>query len=134
MSASLLTLVLVALGGAIGGVGRFWISGLVARRFGETFPLGTMTVNVSGAASIGVLAGLLLTRDQFVPTHFPIWAALVIGILGSYTTVSSFSLQTLALLRAGEMPRAAMNVLGSLFLCLSAAAAGFTIVTHWIGS
>jgi CrcB protein len=134
MSASLLTLLLIAWGGAIGGVGRFWISGLVARRFGETFPWGTMTVNASGAACIGVLAALLLTPDQLAPTHFPIWAALAVGILGSYTTVSSFSLQTLALLRAGEVSRAVMNVLGSLFLCLSAAAAGFALATYWIGA
>ena len=131
----LLQLLLVALGGAVGGMARHWVSGAVARRWGETFPWGTLVVNVSGAACIGLLAGLLLARPTPVAGHAPIWTALVVGILGSYTTVSSFSLQTLALLRAGEPLRAALNVLASLVSCLAAAALGYgavlTLVQPW---
>ncbi len=87
----------VAIGSAIGGVARFWCSGVAARLFGETFPWGTIIVNVAGSFMIGFFATLTgpdgrifagsLTR-QFV----------MIGILGGYTTFSSFSLQTLNLL------------------------------------
>lgn len=111
---------LVALGGALGGIGRHAVSGLVARRWGEAFPWGTLAVNVSGAVLIGVLAGLILDPDRAV-RHPSLWLGLVTGMLGSYTTVSSFSLQTLALLRGGETGRALANVALSLGLCLGAA-------------
>jgi CrcB protein len=121
-----LSLILIALGGAVGAVLRFWLSGLVATRIGETFPWGTLAVNVSGAAAIGSLAGWLLAGG-FVTLDSPLWLALVTGILGSYTTVSSFSLQTLALMRSGEWVQAGWNVAASLLLCLGAAAAGFML-------
>jgi CrcB protein len=114
-------LALAALGGAIGSMARFWVSGVIARRFGETFPWGTLAVNVSGAATIGVLAALLIAPDTHAVRNPTVWAALVTGVLGSYTTVSSFSLQTLALARNGEGARAAANVALSLVLCLGAA-------------
>ena len=116
---------LVAIGGGLGGMARFWISGMVARRWGETFPWGTLTVNVSGAGAEGVLAAMVLEPGSHAGTGLPLWAALVGGLLGSYTTVSSFSLQTLALLRNGEPLRAALNVVGSLVLCLAAATLGY---------
>jgi CrcB protein len=125
MSSILIDILLVALGGCLGGMGRFWVSGVIARRYGETFPWGTLVVNVSGAACIGALAGLLLARDTHAAGQVPLWAGLVIGVLGSYTTVSSFSLQTLALVRSGEPLRAALNIVGSVALCLSAATAGY---------
>jgi fluoride exporter len=133
MTSMLINLLLVALGGGIGGIGRFWVSGRVARRYGDTFPWGTLVVNVSGAACIGVLAGLLLARDTHVMGQVPLWAGLISGMLGSYTTVSSFSLQTLALVRSGEFLRAALNVVGSLVLCLSAATAGYAAVIAAFG-
>lgn len=128
MSLWVANIVLVALGGALGGMGRLWVSGQVQRRAGESFPWGILVVNASGAACIGVLGGLLLSRDTHSAGDFQLWAGLVVGVLGSYTTVSSFSLQTLALLRAGDFPRAALNVVASLGLCLSAAAAGYAAV------
>lgn len=132
---------MVALGGGIGGMARFWMSGLIARRFGETFPWGTMVVNVTGAGAIGVLAALLLVPGAGAETpavrHLPAWHGLAIGVLGSYTTVSSFSLQTLALARAGEVGRALANVGLSLGLCLAAAggawAATLRLVAAWAG-
>jgi CrcB protein len=126
MSLSLvLQLLVVAVGGALGGAARFWVSGVVARRIGETFPWGTLVVNVSGAAIIGALAAVLLAAESHAVGNVPVWSGLVVGILGSYTTVSSFSLQTLALVRAGETVRAVGNIVGSVTLCLLAAALGY---------
>jgi CrcB protein len=116
----------VAAGSAFGGVARFFVSGLVARAVGETFPWGTMVVNVTGAFGIGVLAALAQRSGLF--TAAAAWPLAVTGFLGSYTTVSSFSLQTLALVRDGEWLRAAGNVLLSLLLCLAAAALGLVAV------
>ncbi len=125
MTEAALFILLATLGGGLGGVARFWVSGMVARRFGETFPWGTLAVNASGAAAIGVLAALLLGAGGDAEATGTLWAGLVSGVLGSYTTVSSFSLQTLALVRNGEPLSAVLNITGSLVLCLGAAAAGY---------
>ena len=119
---ALLALAFVAIGGGIGSMLRFWVSGVVGRRYGETFPWGTLAVNLTGAAAIGVLAAVLLAPDGGTVLHRPAWEGLVIGVLGAYTTVSSFSLQTLALARNGEAGRAVANILLSIGLCLAAAA------------
>ena len=116
----------VALGSVFGGMARFLISGAVARRVGETFPWGTIIVNVSGALAIGVLGGLASTGQGIFATPNP-WLFAVTGFLGCYTTVSSFSLQTLSLARNGEMRRAAGNALLSVLLCLAAVALGFQL-------
>lgn len=112
----------VAVGSAAGGVARFFVSGVVARGFGETFPWGTMAVNVTGAFGLGLLAGS--AGRHGLPALPEAWPVAATGFLGSYTTVSSFSLQTLALAREGEWLRAAANTLLSLVLCLGAAAFG----------
>lgn len=117
------TLAWVAAGSAVGGVARYFVSGVVARWVGETFPWGTLAVNVSGAFSIGLIAASAAAGSPLAEP--PAWSVAVIGVLGSYTTVSSFSLQTLALAREGAFVRAAANVVLSLVLCLAAAAAGF---------
>ncbi|MEA2868459.1 MAG: fluoride exporter, partial [Bradyrhizobium sp.] len=84
---------LVLLGGFFGGISRFFISGFVGRRIGETFPWGTLIVNVSGAFVIGILAGLARSRGGIFSGE--LFRDLVfVGILGGYTTVSSFCLQT----------------------------------------
>jgi CrcB protein len=110
---------LIALGGALGSVARFALSGLVAHHVGETFPWGTMLVNVGGSFVIGFFAtltepdGRLLVGPegrQFFMT----------GVLGGFTTFSSFSLQTLTLARDGDWLRAGGNAVGSLLLCLLA--------------
>ena len=118
----------------MGGIGRFWVSAVVARRFGERFPWGTLVVNVSGAAAIGVLAGAMLAGGAgFDPASAPAWSGLAIGVFGSYTTVSAFSLQTLTLIQKREPVRAAGNVVASLVLCLSAAGAGWVAAAHQFG-
>ena len=110
---------LVALGGALGGAARHWVSGAVAARMGEAFPWGTLAVNASGAALIGLLAGLAERGG--------LWLFLAIGVLGAYTTVSSFALQTLSLWRAGALESAALNMALSLGLCLLLATAGWAL-------
>jgi CrcB protein len=121
----LLSLLLVTIGGALGAVARFWLSGAIGRRVGETFPWGTLAVNVTGSAAIGMLAGILTSSGTELATS-QLWLALATGVLGSYTTVSSFSLQSMTLMRAGEWRHASWNILASLMLCLAAAAAGIT--------
>jgi fluoride exporter len=121
----------VALGSIIGATARFWLSGLVARRVGETFPWGTIVVNVSGAFVLGILAASAAGHGIFAAAR-P-WQFAAIGILGTYTTVSSFSLQTLALARDGEMTRAAGNMVLSLSLCLLAVTGGFAAGRYVLG-
>jgi CrcB protein len=120
-------LVSVILGSALGGVARYFISGFVARRVGETFPWGTLIINVSGAFLIGIFGAL--AEDNTSPLAIPdAWLFAVTGFLGCYTTVSSFSLQTLSLARNGEGGPAAGYVVASVALCLTAAALGFALV------
>jgi len=110
---------LVALGSGLGGLLRFVISGYAAHQWGETFPWGTLLVNVTGSFLIGFFATLTEpggrvfvsgSGRQFVMT----------GVLGGYTTFSSFSLQTLSLARDGEWLQAGANAVVSLVLCLIA--------------
>jgi CrcB protein len=115
----------VALGSIFGGMTRYFVSGLVARRFGETFPWGTMVVNATGAFAIGILAAA--ASAHFLLHMEAVWQFAVVGFLGSYTTVSSFSLQTHSLAREGEALLANMNVLLSLVLCLAAVTIGFAV-------
>jgi CrcB protein len=113
---------LIVLGSALGGLARYWLTGVVARWRGETFPWGTMAVNVSGAFAIGAFAAAASAYDPLAGPG--VWQFCVVGVLGSYTTVSAFSLQTLALVHEGEEWRAAGHVVLSLGLCLAAAALG----------
>ena len=125
-------LLLVALGGALGGVGRFWLSGFVARRFGESFPWGTLAVNATGATAIGAVAAIALDPASHAVLRLPLWLMLAVGVLGSYTTVSSFALQTLALARAGERWGALANIALSVTLCLPAATLGYSVANSLI--
>lgn len=115
----------VALGAALGGPARFFVSGLIARRFGETFPWGTLVVNASGALLIGLIAAYAQARGLSSQSSFSLF--FITGILGGYTTVSSFSLQSLALAREGESLPALGNVVLSLLLCIAATASGLAI-------
>lgn len=108
---------LVALGGALGSVLRFWLSGFVAMHWGETFPWGTLVVNIAGSFVIGFFATLTGTDGRWFVgsagrTFF------MFGICGGFTTFSSFSLQTLNLANDGEWLRAGGNIAGSVALCL----------------
>ncbi|WP_394888814.1 fluoride efflux transporter CrcB [Mesorhizobium sp. AaZ16] len=113
----------VALGSILGGPARYFVSGFVGRHIGETFPWGTMVVNITGAFAVGLISAGTVGEDFF---PMPVaWQFAVTGFLGSYTTVSSFSLQTLMLVRDGQIMRAGGNVILSLALCLAAVALGY---------
>ena len=116
----------VILGSMLGGMARYFISGFVARRVGETFPWGTLFINVSGAFVIGIFGALALDDASIFAEPDP-WLFAVTGFLGCYTTVSSFSLQSLALARDGQRTRAAGYVGFSVALCLGAVALGFAL-------
>ncbi len=113
------TYLLIALGGALGSVGRFWFSNLIAEHFGERFPWGTILVNVLGSFAIGLFATLTEPGGRWLvaPVKREFF---MIGICGGYTTFSSFSLQTLALARNGEWLYAGANAVLSVALCLAA--------------
>jgi fluoride exporter len=113
----------VALGSALGGLARYACSGWVAQRFGETFPWGTITVNVVGSFLIGLVATLTGPDGRLlVPGHARDFV--MIGVFGGFTTFSSFSLQTLALAREGEWLGAGLNIVVSVVACLVAVWAG----------
>jgi CrcB protein len=125
------TLFLIALGSALGGVARNGLSAWVAQRAGDTFPWGTLAVNVLGSLVVGALAavgdsprwGLSVEARQF----------LMIGLLGGFTTFSAFSLQTLRLIQEGDWARVAGNVLLSVGLGLAAAALGYRLARGLAG-
>jgi CrcB protein len=118
----------IAIGSAIGGVSRFWCSGVAARLFGETFPWGTLIVNVSGSLLIGIIAALT-GPDGRIFISSTARLALMAGFCGGYTTFSSFSLQTLALLQDGEWWLAGANIALSVVACLLAVWAGYAVAT-----
>ncbi len=114
----------VTLGGAIGSAARFWISGLIAAHSGQTFPFGTLVVNVTGSFVIGLLAAMSGPDSRFL-TSPAFREFFMIGICGGYTTFSSFSLQTLLLAQEGEWFRAGAYALASFALCLLAVWLGY---------
>ena len=116
----------IMIGSALGGCARYFISGVIARRLGETFPWGTLTINVTGAFLIGIFGALATHPGSVFATPDP-WLFAVTGFLGCYTTVSSFSLQTLTLARSGEPMHALGNVVFSVGLCLAAVSCGFLL-------
>lgn len=109
----------IMLGGALGTGARFWASGMVAERFGQVFPLGTLLVNISGSFVIGFFAGLTDPQGPYLVGP-RVRQFVMIGICGGYTTFSSFSLQTLELAREGDWFRAGLNSVLSLVCCLIA--------------
>jgi CrcB protein len=121
-----LAIVLVFLGGAIGSMWRFWWSGLVAQRFGETFPFGTLVVNMVGSTIIGIVAGLLMqVADRDIATALQ--QLLAVGICGGLTTFSSFSLQTYNLIVDRRWLSALSNMVFSTGLCLGCVAVGWQV-------
>ncbi|RDE08199.1 CrcB family protein [Pelagibacterium lacus] len=125
--ADFLPVLSVALGGALGAVLRHVVAASVTRWLGHG-TLGTLAVNASGALIIGGAAGLALGPDGALASDALVWLAGVTGVLGSYTTVSSFSLQTLELVHTGRFSWALANIAASLILCLSLASIGFALV------
>lgn len=116
----------IAVGSALGGMGRYWFSGFVARLIGETFPWGTILINISGSFVIGFFA-TLSGPDGRVFVSSTARQFVMIGICGGYTTFSSFSLQTLNLANDGEWLYAGANITLSVVLCLVAVWAGHVL-------
>ena len=114
----------IALGSAIGGVARYGASSLIANAVGQTFPWGTLIVNISGSFVIGFFA-MLTGPDGRVVVSGDMRQFVMIGLCGGYTTFSSFSLQTLNLLRDGQVVGAGWNIAGSVALCLLGVWLGF---------
>lgn len=102
--------ILIGLAGFAGTLLRYGLSGWIARRFGETFPLGTLIVNLVGCFLAGLLFYLMFDRYLINQT---VRIVLIIGLLGGFTTFSSFGLQTFTLLRDGEMGLALLNIAAS---------------------
>jgi CrcB protein len=123
-----MNLLLVFLGGGLGSSLRYWISGLMAQRFGPSFPWGTLTVNVTGSLVIGFVAAITAPDGRWIaPTAARTF--FMIGICGGYTTFSSFSLETLNLARDAEWLYAGLNILASVALCLIAVWLGHVLAT-----
>ena len=120
----MITYLWIALGGALGSMARFGCSGLVAARFGETFPLGTLVINVLGSFVIGFFA-TLTGPDGRVMVSGNVRQFVMVGICGGFTTFSAFSLQTLTLAQDGEFFRAGLNVTASVVVCLLAVWLGY---------
>lgn len=118
---SALTWIAVAVLGGVGAMTRFLLDGEISRHVGRGFPVGTLAINVSGAFALGLLAGLTLTGNALVLAGS--------ALLGSYTTFSTWMLETDRLGEEGELERAALNVVGSLAAGVLAVAVG-----RWLGT
>jgi fluoride exporter len=112
----LLQIVSIAAGGAIGALLRFWMSNGVYALLGRAFPYGTLAVNALGSIIMGLLYVLMLERMEISAE----WrAALMIGLLGAFTTFSTFSIETMNLVEAGEISKAGLNMFLSVALCVT---------------
>ena len=119
----MLSYILIAIGGALGSVARFWFSGLVGRHYGETFPWGTLFVNVSGSFVIGLF--FTLTEPEGSWLVRPSWRGFVMfGICGGYTTFSTFGYETMRLVQLGRPAGALAYVLASNLLGFGAVLLG----------
>jgi CrcB protein len=119
-----LKILLVGLAGLAGTLCRYWLSGAVARRYGEAFPAGTLAVNLTGCFAAGLLFQLTQGREAFSDTAR---AAVFVGLLGGFTTFSSYGLQTFELLREGRAGAAALNVAASNLLGVLMVFAGYSL-------
>ncbi len=113
-----LSYLVVMVGGALGSAARMWLSTILAVRYGETFPVGTLAVNALGCFVIGLFAALT-GPEGMVLTSPLVRQFVMIGVLGGFTTFSSFGLQTITLMTDGEWFYAALYVVLSLVVCLA---------------
>ena len=103
-------LLFVAAAGLLGTLRRYWLSDLIARRFGETFPTATLLVNITGCFLAGFL--LFCLQERWL-VNTTLQATIFVGFLGAFTTFSAIGLQTFALLRNGELALAALYLVAS---------------------
>ena len=123
-------LLYIALGGAVGAVSRYLVSGWVMHSTGRVFPVGTLCVNVIGCLLIGIL-GAAFAGPQLIREEYRL--ALMVGLLGSFTTFSTFGAESMALVSAGQLRLAVLNVVLSNGLGLSAAWFGYRAGERWFG-
>jgi CrcB protein len=116
--------ILIGLAGLVGTLLRYWLSGHVARQHGETFPWGTMAVNLIGCLVAGVV--FYLTEERFV-VNSTVRTVILIGLLGGFTTFSAYGLQTFILLRDGEYGLATLNIVTSNVLGLLMVWVGYAL-------
>ncbi len=126
---SLTTCLLITLGGAIGTLARYLIS-VAALPISQSLPWGTIGINILGSFIIGLFGTLTLANGRF-PVSEEARLFVMVGLCGGFTTFSSFSLQTLDLLRNGAIVRAFVNIIVSVVLCVCAVAVGHLIAAHF---
>lgn len=125
MGTAMITIWWVGIGGFLGANARYWLGRAIVERTGSAFPWGTLAINLSGAFLIGVIAQLLLIRQE----DSPAWRwFLVVGVLGGYTTFSSYALEIVALLQSDRALRAAAYLIASNVLGVALCLLGVTLV------
>jgi CrcB protein len=120
----------VAVGSALGGVARYGLGMAVARAWGESFPTGTLLINIIGSFVIACFGALTVAGGP-LPASPELRAFVMIGLCGGFTTFSSFSLQTLVLLQSGDTLRAGLYIVASVALCLAGAFLGWWLATRF---
>lgn len=129
---SLTTCLVVMAGGAVGTLARYVIS-LLALPISRGLPWGTILINASGSFLIGLVGTLTLAHGRY-PAPENLRLFIMVGFCGGYTTFSSFSLQTLDLLRNGALVRAGLNIGMSVVLCIAAVGFGHLVAAHFNGN
>lgn len=128
---SFTTCLIVMIGGAFGTLARYVVS-VLALPISRELPWGTILINVTGSFVIGFFGTMTLPHGRY-PVSENVRLFVMIGLCGGYTTFSSFSLQTLDLLRGGAFVRAAVNIVASVALCVAAVGAGHLVAAHFNG-
>ena len=119
---------LIALGGALGSIARYWVGTTVATRAGLKFPYGTLVVNLTACIAIGFTLSFLAERTDINPA----WRFLIpIGFIGAYSTFSTYEWETLSLMRGGAFAIGALYAVGSLILGLAATWAGSALAQRF---
>ncbi len=118
------TVLIIGLGGFIGANLRYWIAGWIAERLGQTFPWGTLLINLSGSLLLGLFIGWSTQQIALDPR---VRMLVAIGLLGAYTTFSTFANESMLLLESGDWLGMISNVLGTNLVCLTGAAIGLIL-------
>ncbi len=128
MSPSILQIIAIMIGGAMGAAMRYLVSNGIYSLLGREFPYGTLAVNVLGSFLMGILTVLLIEKGTIDPL---IKVAILVGFLGAFTTFSTFSIETLALINKGALSYAFLNMMGSVIICVSAVWFGILIAKQF---